>query len=93
MELEPVEIILRERAPDSKGEPTGWLVLVAGRSGPRELLAILRCEIGLEVARGFARMLAAKYRLPRVTEELSNVKVGELNLISEVPYSSHYQQV
>lgn len=90
MEFEPVEIILRERAPDNNGMPTGWLVLAASKSGPRELLAILRCEVGLEVARGFARMLAAKYRLPRVTEELSNVKVGELNLINELSYSPHY---
>lgn len=88
MEIEPSAIILRERTLSSKGEPSGWVVIVAGPDREREVLAVLTNEVGLEVARKFAQMLASKYRVIK-REELFNTSINSLNQAID---SIHYSQ-
>jgi hypothetical protein len=61
-------IILRERDPNLKGEPTGWVVLPVRQTRVREILAVLIYEVGLEYACNFAHMLSGKYNVKLVEE-------------------------
>lgn len=68
--------------PNNKGESTGWLVILAGPNRERELLAVLACEVGLDYARKFAGLLAAKYRITGVTEELNQPDIALIHELS-----------
>lgn len=63
-------IILRARTPNERGEPTGWLILLARKTKIREILAVLSNEVDLNYAQHIARMMAAKYSV-NIIEELS----------------------
>ncbi len=65
----PTSLILRQRAPDVKGNSTGWLILLVGANREREILAILTRDTGLENARAVAQLLASRYGIPHVSEE------------------------
>ncbi|HEX2915095.1 MAG TPA: hypothetical protein VH186_30160 [Chloroflexia bacterium] len=85
MDFKPESIILREREPDNKNKPTGWLVILCGLSRERELLAIFTCEVGLDNVRQFTELLTKKYHV-LVREELPSY---HRNYQSE-EYHSHY---
>lgn len=66
-------LILRERMQDNRAENErkGWLIILAQGETQREILAVLNREVGLEYAKSFANLLAKKYNLAKVSEELS----------------------
>lgn len=67
-----MRIILRERLRENSEEKKGWLIILARTESHREILAVLQYEVGLEYAQNFASMLATKYNLAAVSEELSS---------------------
>ncbi len=70
---QPLAIILKEREPNNKSERVGWILILAGQNHQRELLAVLTPEVGFDSARQFATILAGKYGVTEIIEEISPI--------------------
>lgn len=82
-------IILRERLANEHGEATGWLILLVRKTRVREILAVLAYEVGLNYARQFTRMLAAKYNVTTIEELARSEQAALVNVdIDNTDYGS-----